>query len=412
MLQIIDGKPGWEKAMAYLDHVAMMGDASSRVTSYNSFVKQGLSDMEATLAALESMNFSKKGTSPSLYLLNHMVPFLNAQIQGMDVLYKAFAGKMPFADKLDIKSKIWKRGAMMAAFTMAYTAMSYDDDDYQNATAAERIGNWFIKVPGFDEKVKVPIPFEVGGIFKMLPEMLYATAFKDKKLSEAASETSKYVVDNFMPSFTPTAIKPIIELGANYSFFTGKPIESQRLMELAPGLRSYANTPEVLKALGEATNISPVKMEYLLRTYTGSLPLALLSLANPIAGGAEGPEGKGAISSTTPVIGAFFQPKDANGLIDKAYQEMNDVIQAKRTYDNYIESGRNEEADEFLTKEADLIGMANFAGQFRKTMGELAKHEREIRAATGLNGAEKRQMLDEIKQAKIGLAKEFANARV
>ena len=103
MLQIIDGKPGWEKAMAYLDHVAMMGDASSRVTSYNSFIKQGLSDMEATLAALEAMNFSKKGTSPSLYLLNHMVPFLNAQIQGMDVLYKAFAGKMPFADKLDIK---------------------------------------------------------------------------------------------------------------------------------------------------------------------------------------------------------------------------------------------------------------------------------------------------------------------
>ena len=410
MLQIIDGKPGWEKAMAYLDHVAMMGDASSRVTSYNSFVKQGLSDMEATLASLEAMNFSKKGTSPSLYLLNHMVPFLNAQIQGMDVLYKAFAGKMPFADKLDIKSKIWKRGAMMAAFTMAYTAMSYDDDDYKNATPAERIGNWFIKVPGIDEKVKVPIPFEVGGIFKMLPEMIYSTAFKDKKLGDAASEISKYAVDNFMPSFTPTAIKPIIELGANHSFFTGKPIESQRLMELAPGLRSYANTPEALKALGEATNISPVKMEYLIRTFTGSLPLAILSLANPI-GAVERPEGRGALSSTTPVIGAFFQPKDANGLIDKAYQEMNDVIQAKRTYENLVESGREEEADEFLTKEADLIGMATFAGKFRKQMGDLAKQERQIRSMTDISGAEKRQLLDEIKQAKIEIAKEFASAR-
>jgi hypothetical protein len=411
MLQIIDGKPGWEKAMAYLDHVAMMGDASSRVTSYNSFVKQGLSDMEATLASLEAMNFSKRGTSPSLYLLNQMVPFLNAQIQGMDVLYKAFAGKMPFADKLDIKRKIWQRGAMMAAFTMAYTAISYDDDDYQNATPAERIGNWFIKVPGIDEKVKVPIPFEVGGIFKMLPEMLYSTAFKDKKLGDAASETSKYVVDNFLPSFVPTAIKPGFELGANYSFFTGKPIESQRLRELAPGERAYSSTPEVLKALGGITGISPVQMEYLIRSYTGSLPLAILSLANPVSGGVEAPEGRGPLSSTTPVIGAFFQPKDGSGLVDKAYEQMGEVIQADKTYKNYIESGREEEAAEFLTKEADLLGMANFSGKFRQQMGTLAKQERAIRSMTGINGAEKRAALDEIKEAKIELSKAFLSAR-
>jgi len=411
MLQIIDGKPGWEKSMAYLDHVAMMGDASSRVTSYNSFVKQGLSDMEATLASLEAMNFSKRGTSPSLYLLNQMVPFLNAQIQGMDVLYKAFAGKMPFADKLDIKRKIWQRGAMMAAFTMAYTAMNYDDDDYKNATPAERIGNWFIKVPGIDEKVKVPIPFEVGGIFKMLPEMLYSTAFKDKKLGEAASETASYVVDNFVPSFIPTAIKPGFELGANYSFFTGKPIESQRLRELAPGERAYSTTPEVLKTLGAVTGISPVQMEYLIRSYTGSLPLAILSLANPVSGGAEAPEGRGALSSTTPVIGAFFQPKDGSGLVDKAYDQMNQIIQADKTYKNYIDSGRDEEAEAYLTKEADLIGMANFSGHFRQQMGVLAKQERAIRSMTGISGAEKRAALDEIKEAKIELSKSFLSAR-
>jgi len=411
MLQIIDGKPGWEKAMGYLDHVAMMGDASSRVTSYNSFIKQGASDMEATLASLEAMNFSKKGTSPSLYLLNHMVPFLNAQIQGLDVLYKAFAGKMPLNDKLDIKNKIWQRGAMMAAFTMAYTALNYDDEDYKNATSAERIGNWFIKVPGIDEKVKVPIPFEVGGIFKMLPEMLYSTAFKDKKLGDAAAETSKYVVDNFLPSFTPTAVKPMIELGSNYSFFTGKPIESQRLQELAPGQRSYATTPEAIKAIGAATNISPVKMEYLIRNYTGALPLALLSLANPVAGGAEAPEGRGALSSTTPIVGAFFQPKDANGLIDKAYEQMDSVIQANNSYKNLVESGQDEEAEALMTKQADLIGMASFSGNFRHQMGELSKQERAIRAMTGINGAEKRAALDEIKEARIELSKAFLSAR-
>ena len=411
MLQVIDGKPGWSKAMAYLDHVAMMGDASSRVTSYNSFIKQGLSDMEATLASLEAMNFSKRGTSPSFYLLNQMVPFLNAQIQGLDVLYKAFAGKMPFSDKLKIKEKLLKRGAMMAGMTMAYTALMYDDDLYKNATPQERIGNWFVKLPGMDEAVRVPIPFEIGGIFKMLPEMVYSTAFKDKKLGDAAKEIAEYSVNQFVPSVMPTVAKPFIELPANYSFFTGKPIEGARLQKLEPGMRANANTPEVLKALGEATNISPVKMEYLLRTFTGSLPLAMLTLANPVTAAGEAPEGRGLLSSTTPVVGAFFQPKDATGLIEKAYEQMGDVQKAQATYRDLVDNDREKEADAFLDKEADLIGMARFAGQFNKKMGELAKQEREIRSMTGISGAEKRQLLDEIRQTRIEMSKEFLSAR-
>lgn len=411
MLQIIDGKPGWSKAMAGLDHLAMMGDASSRVTSYNSFIKQGLSDMEATLASLEAMNFSKRGTSPSFYLLNQMVPFLNAQIQGLDVLYKAFAGKMPFNEKLKIKEKLLKRGAMMAGMTMAYTALMYDDDSYKNATPQERIGNWFVKLPGMDEPVRVPIPFEIGGIFKMLPEMLYSTAFEDKKLGDAAKEIAAYSLNQFVPSVMPTIAKPFVELPANYSFFTGKPIEGARLQKLEPGMRANANTPEMLKALGEATNISPVKMEYLLRTYTGALPLAMMTLANPVTAAGEAPEGRGVLSSTTPIVGAFFQPKDATGLIEKAYEQMGEVQKAQATYKDLVENDREKEADAFLDKEADLIGMARFAGQFNKKMGDLAKQEREVRSMTGISGAEKRQMLDEIRQIRIEMSKDFLSAR-
>jgi hypothetical protein len=295
---------------------------------------------------------------------------------------------------------------------MAYTAMSYDDDDYKNATTQQRIGNWFIKLPGIDEKVKVPIPFEVGGIFKMLPEMLYSTAFKDKKLEDAAKEIATYSSEQFIPSVTPTLLKPFIELPTNHSFFTGKPIESARLQQLEPGQRANNLTPEALKTLGEVTNVSPVMMEYLLRNFTGSMPLALLSLANPIINKtSEAPEGRGPISRTTPIAGAFFQPKDANGLIDKAYEEMSNVIEAKQSYNNLLETGRDKSADELLTKKADLIGMASMAGSFRQKMGDLAKQEREVRAMTGVSGKEKREMLDLIKEEKILLSKELLSAR-
>jgi hypothetical protein len=63
--QITAGKPGWEMTMAKLDEFAMMGDAATRVSMYNSFLKQGLSEREATFASLEAMNFSRRGLSPT-----------------------------------------------------------------------------------------------------------------------------------------------------------------------------------------------------------------------------------------------------------------------------------------------------------------------------------------------------------
>jgi hypothetical protein len=76
-----------------------------------------------------------------------------------------------------------------------------------------------------------------------------------------------------------------------------------------------------------------------------------------------------------------------------------------------VEEGRDAEADAYMDANADMIAMGTLAGKFRKQMGDLTKQERAIRADGGLSGAEKREALDEIKQMKIELAKEFSSAR-
>jgi hypothetical protein len=166
MRDITAGKKGWDYQMAKLDSLAIKGDAATRVVMYNNFLKQGLSEMEATLATLESMNFSKRGISPSLFALSTMVPFMNAQIQGLNVMYQAFTGKMPFSEKLKVKQKLFQRAAMMAGFTMLYASMMQDDEAYQNANDDEKYSNWFVPNPFSEEHIKVPIPFEVGLLFK------------------------------------------------------------------------------------------------------------------------------------------------------------------------------------------------------------------------------------------------------
>jgi hypothetical protein len=141
--------------------------------------------------ALESMNFSKRGLSPTMHMASMLVPFLNAQIQGLDVLYKAMTGNMPFNDKLDIQRKLFTRGASMFALTMAYAAAMQDDEEYKNAPPDVKYGNWFVRLPFLDEMagekvtLRVPIPFEVGYIFKALPEMLYNSMKSDRGAKEA-----------------------------------------------------------------------------------------------------------------------------------------------------------------------------------------------------------------------------------
>ena len=410
---VTTGKKGWEYRMAQLDQLAIQGDAATRVVMYNNFIKQGLSEMEATLATLESMNFSKRGISPSLFALSTMVPFMNAQIQGLNVLYQAFTGKMPFNEKLKVKQKLIQRGLMMAGFTMIYASMMQDDESYQNANDDEKYGNWFVPNPFSEEHIKVPIPFEIGLLFKAIPEALVNTMQGDEKARDTMSAIGK-MAWNSIPISGPQGIKPLLEVAINHSFFTGRDIESARLQRYEPGERYTERTSEIAKLIGGSLNLSPTKIDYLIRGYTGSLPLAIASLANPVLRSGESgeqPDTRGILSSDTPLVGSFFQAKDASGLVNKAYKDMEEVVKSKETYKKIVEEGREQEAEEYMNANADMIAMGTMAGKFRQKMGDLTKAERNVRADSSLSGAEKRAELDEIRQQKIELSKDFSNAR-
>lgn len=420
LLQITSGKGGWESYLAKADALATQGDAATREVAFNSFRKQGLSELEAALATYETMPFTQRGTSSSLFLLSTMVPFLNAQIQGLNVIYNAFTGKATFQEKLRIKQKLWQRGMLMFGMSMAYALLMSEDEAYQNANDDERYNNWFVYVPGIDEPVRVPIPFELGIPFKALPEAIVNVMRGDRTAGEATKALAKMIKNSVPlgPSSIPAGVKAPIEVITNYSFFTGRDIISDRLAGLDPAERFNANTTELAKFIGKGTGaipvfgeyLSPVQIEYLLRGYTGSLPLALASMANPLFGSVGG-EKPTARASEMPVVGSIFQPKDASGLINRAYKDMEAINRAGQTYKKLEEEGRDADADAYADRFADELSLAPLAGQFKQQMGQLAKEEREIKSDPGLSGPEKRRQLDEIRKERIELSKDFISER-
>ena len=135
----------------------------------------------------------------------------------------------------------------------------------------------------------------VGFLFKALPEALVNTAWGDDKARDTLSALGKMAWSS-VPIGAPQGLKPLFEVAINHSFYTGRAIDSERMMNLEPGERYDQRTTEVSKMLGSILHVSPNKIDYLIRGYTGSLPLAITSIANPIIRGAEAgeqPESRG-----------------------------------------------------------------------------------------------------------------------
>lgn len=407
-----EGKPGWTKALSYMEAKAMQADALTRRAQYESYINQGLSEMEATLLSLESMNFNKRGVSPGVYMATTLIPFMNAQIQSLDVLYKAFSGKMPFNDRLKIREQMITKGLMLSAATLAYAAAMQDDDAYKNARPDEKYNNWFVRVPFLDqfgggEKVtlRVPIPFELGYIFKALPEALYNTMVT-KHGGEEATEAFTNILRQLIPAGSsygiPQAVKPLIEVGLGKSFFTGRDIESASEQRQEPWTRYRDNTSEAAKMIGQLTNISPVKLEALISGYTGGMGLALLQSLNVLLPHT-GPEKAEKRLSDMPVVGSVFQPTDASGIIDNTYKALEEATQAAASYKKLIERGEYGKAQKLIHEKLDEMSLAALAGQYRQNMGNLTKAETAIKASN-MTPEKKREALDTIRQAKIQIA--------
>lgn len=403
------GRSGWTKLMMKADALAMQGDAATRAVIYKDSLAKGMSEMQAYMRTLESMNFSRRGLSPSMQMLSTVIPFFNAQIQGLDVLYRAFTGRMPYSEQLKIRQKLYTRGLLLAAGTLAYAAAMEDDEAYKRAKPEERLGNWFVYTPFSDEPMKVPIPFELGYLFKALPEAVFNTAAQDERANDITKGMGKLVALS-NPFALPAAIKPLTEVVLGRSFFGGD-IESKReLNTMMPGERYRDSTTEFAKMLGGVTGnagLTPIKIDYLIRGYTGALGVAITSLANPIlnteASAVEQPTMK---TSKKPFIGGLFQPVEGRGTLDAAYERILEVEQVQGTYKRLAESGKKEEAQAFLDQYRNKLASASLSGEVRQQLGELAKIRRQV-LDSNRTTAEKDELLDRIDDRQYRLAQRF-----
>jgi hypothetical protein len=395
------GRTTWDKWISKLDNMALQADTATRAVIYEDSLKKGFSEAQAQFRAFEAQNFSRRGLSPSMQMLSTMIPFFNAQIQGLDVLYRSLTGKMPFAQRLEIQRKIVARGSMLFAMSLAYAMMMQDDEGYKKARPEERYGNIFVPLPGTKDMLKIPVPFETGVLFMGLPQMLVDMAAGNTADKDAIKGMGKLLLQS-APGVIPTGPKPFLE--AYYNQTGMGPVESEREKNIEAQNRFRSETTQVARMLGGITGhvgVSPIMLEHFVKGYTGNLGIALLSTLNPVLREFN-PVKEGEQASTAmnklPFVGGLFQPAEGRFLIDRAYDRMDEIVQAQQTYKDLVARGQRAEAATYAQKNAALIGAASEAGAFRQQMGEYFALERQIRANPNLSKEKKDQMLAALKK--------------
>ena len=213
----------------------------------------------AAIASRDLMDFSRSGTSGRA--LNSISAFSNAAIQGMDKFARTFDPR-----KLKTKDgrKEWQRAAIRLALLgmlpALLQALAFGDEEwYKEMEDWEKDTNWIV-----GEGVKIPKGMDFGIRFSW---SLITKLLSDEKVT--AQSILKPVRDS-LPEWKPTAIMPLIESMANYSFFLDRPIVPQREKELPAEKQYNANTSEIAKSLGRMFDYSPRKIDHLMSGYFGT----------------------------------------------------------------------------------------------------------------------------------------------
>jgi hypothetical protein len=323
-------------------------------------------------------------------------------------------------DRLKIQRKMVTRGAMMAGMTLMYAAAMQDDEAYKNATPEERAMSWFMRVPGLDEAVRIPIPFEIGYIFKALPEAVMNLALGSQD-AKATAETVNRILINTLPGGSnmlsvevngmqipvpipmPAAIKPIIEANTGISLFTRRPLVGGAQASALDEYQYTERTSEIAKDMGQFFGMSPIVIENTVRGYLSGTGLALMQAASMAYGDTGGPERATRKLSEMPLIGSVFQPTDGMALVNNVYDRLKEIDEVKTTYDNLIKTGERAEAERFLQERIGELSMADTAGNVRQMLNRLVQTERAVKASD-MTAQEKRQQLDELRQVKLQVA--------
>jgi hypothetical protein len=272
-----------------------------------------IANEKAMRAGMEvTVDFRIKGKSSAT--LDSIFLFYNAGMQGTYKFTRAIGGALSGGH--EAKRRLWGLlGKSVIAFALTQIGLdiwNYSEAPEKRALLPKYItDNYYVLyVGGKSEFVRIPKAQTLfNSVLGGASERVFSSLVNGQDLAIDSFFTG--LVDDANP-LQSNVFSPIIDVAANKTWY-GTPIVSARLSKLPESLQYDAKTSEISKFIGQTFNISPKKVEYLIKQYSGGVGQAAL----PITTGDEG-------------IGNFLEMLTRRMTVNPAFT--NDVVDGY--YDN------------------------------------------------------------------------------
>jgi hypothetical protein len=340
----------------------------------------------AMLARQVNVDFARGGTLGKK--INRVIAFFNANIQGTDKMVRTL---MERPIETMAKASLFVLLPSLASWIAGQLGEDDDKREYEEISRLEKDLAWVYKVNGV--WVRIPKPEGFGMMGSLLERSLDWMYKKDKA---AFNGFGQDLAETLTPPLMPTLLRPWIEARANYSFFTGRPIVPHKYDRLPAEMQYGLGTSGFAVEIGEFLEVSPMKVDHIIRGITGTVGIEVLKGLSGTMGG-DTREATG--FTEKPFVKTFFSnPNHNSESVDRFYEIAERTSKAKAGFDIRTKGGEKVEADKD-------VRMATLFSRASETLSNLRKHSAAIRNNKNLTPKEKRRRMDALDLKMIKIAR-------
>jgi len=380
MNSVVSPKGWWR----FWRRVGNASEQANRVATFKRVRDAGGSVAEAAYQARDVLNFTMSGDHRVIQFLIGSVPFMNARIQGLYRMGRAYENN---------RKAFLTKGLSLMMVTLALLWRNWDNEDYELLPEWDKDLYWHIWI-GRDqengvkgEHFRIPKPFEHGAIFATIPERIWRKASGRDPWNVVKERGLAMLMDTMAFNPVPQLAKPVAELWANKDFFRKQPIVGIAQQGRVPEDQYSPWTSETARVMGKElpdwlpdAMRSPQRLEHLVRAYFGTTGSYLLSMSDVAARGVFGLEDRPTKDIRDyPVIKRFWRNPDPRSTkySSQLYNMTEEANSIYRSLNARKSAGLIDGARELLGENQSKLmvrkQLNDLVSEVRKVNGEIKK---------------------------------------
>ena len=403
-----------QKFLDKLERIASASDMAQRRALFKQTMEETGNEALALDRALNIINFQKHGKNSKVRALTQVIPFMNAYIQGMDVMLSAMSGRgISNKQKQLAKMMFLQTGMKLAAISALYSMLVAGDDDYEKLDDREKVRSLIIPGTGFS----IPVASDIGMLVKAIPELTYNYIVRDGTDNPMdATKLFKGIGQSFAdgllgPNVTPQVFRAGVEVALNRNFLTGNPIVGRGLENLETSQQFTENTSRLARLIGETGILSPMNADHLMKGYGGTAASLALFMMDGMINQVADVKTPSTPLNKIPGIGAFVYSDQGKDQLNDYYdlKERSDEVTA--TLNNIRKYGSPEEAREYAKENIEMLQVRNQVNAINNRIKAMRDTRKKI-IGSDMSADEKAQRIEEIDKNILAAVQNIGKIRV